>query len=130
MSTIQDKTPTYEQVCAMRAEADNAERIFEKIGTKVVHAENNLRYLESEVIVAKKYDDLRLIDLIAERDAARLQRDDIHKQWNDQLEHHDNLWNSYCLALDKYLAAEAEAEAQDFEVRWGGCGERGCDCGI
>jgi hypothetical protein len=130
MTTIQDKTPTYEQVRAMRSEADNAERIFDKIGNKLVYAENNLRYLESAVIVANRNNDLRLIDLLAERDAARLERDTIYKHWNDQLEHHDYLWNTYCLALDKYMTAEAEKGVQDFEVPWGGCGERGCDCGI
>lgn len=113
MSTIENMIPTKSDVIAMRRAADSAERTFNKMGLRVANAEARLRYFESELIVAKrnKANPLRVGEVILERDAARVERDIIEQQWNNQLDLHGELWVKYCAAHDLQAKAEAEAEA-------------------
>jgi hypothetical protein len=141
---MQNPIPTYDQVVAMRATADEAERTFKKISIRVSSAEGLLRHFESELIVAKREkNEQRVIQLQPERDAAKVALDAAEQLWNDQLDLHDRLWAAYCVALEAFQTAEAaaaaaeEAEDAEREERWAAydeatctfCGEKNRDCG-
>ena len=118
-----NKTPTYDEVIAMRADADRSERIFNKIGREVSAAVNGLRFIESELIVAKRKKKTEMIiALRMARDEAQAAVDATEQMWHDQLNKHDELWAAYCEALEAFRVAEEAAEAS--------CGERECDCKI
>ena len=141
---MQNPIPTYDQVIAMRATADEAERTFKKIGLRVLSAEGLLRYLESELIVAKRKNlPLRVVEVQAERDEAKAALDLAELRWNEQLDLHDRLWAAYCVALEAFQTAEAAAtaataaqEAEDAErdaeydeATCTFCGEKNRECG-
>ena len=138
---MQNPIPTYEQVAAMREAADEAERSFKKITLSVSSAEGLLRYLESELIVAKiNNQPLRITELQAERDEAKAALDLAELRWNEQLDLHDRLWADYCVALEAFQTAEAAAaaaqEAEDAErdaeydeATCTFCGEKNRECG-
>ena len=114
MSQSQNQSPTYEEVVAMRSAADSAERTFNKIGTRLAHAENVARYFESELIVAKrnKKNPLRVDEVRKERDDAVAEKDAVEMRWYEQLELHDRLWSTYCQAHAAFQIAEAKAKAK------------------
>jgi hypothetical protein len=131
---MQKPIPTYDQVVAMRAAADSAERTFNKFGLRASSAEGLLRYLESELIVAKRKNlPLRVVEVQAERDEAKVAFDAAEKLWNEQLDLHDRLWADYCVALEAFQTAEAaedtEREAAYDEATCTFCGEKNRDCG-
>lgn len=116
MSTIQSKIPTYEEVVAMRAAADKAERIFNKIGLDVAAAEFKLRYLESELIIAKRKKQVeRVKELRGFRDEARASALAVENTWNDQLDLQGRLWTSYCAALEAHKSGESSGTEDDTE---------------
>ena len=134
---MQNPIPTYEQVAAMREAADEAERSFKKITLSVSSAEGLLRYLESELIVAKiNNQPLRITELQAERDEAKAALDLAELRWNEQLDLHDSLWSAYSDAQDALDIAEEVVEAER-EERWAAydeatctfCGEKNRECG-
>ena len=134
---MQNPIPTYEQVAAMREAADEAERSFKKITLSVSSAEGLLRYLESELIVAKiNNQPLRITELQAERDEAKAALDLAELRWNEQLDLHDSLWSAYSDAQDALDIAE-EVEEAEREERWAAydeatctfCGEKNRECG-
>lgn len=131
---MQTTLPTYEQVAAMREAADEAERSFKKITLSVSSAEGLLRYLESELIVAKiNNQPLRVTELQAERDEAKAALDLAELRWNEQLDNHDRLWSAYADAQDAVddaeEAEEAEREAAYDEAICTFCGEKNRECG-
>jgi len=116
MSTIQSKIPTYEEVVAMRAAADKAERIFNKIGLAVAEAQFKLRYFESELIIAKrKKQAQRIQELRGFRDEALASALAVENTWNDQLDLQGRLWTSYCAALEAHKAGESSGTEDDTE---------------
>jgi antitoxin component of RelBE/YafQ-DinJ toxin-antitoxin module len=135
----ENQTPTYEQVVAMRHAADSAERTFNKLGLHVSSAVNLFRYLDSELIVAKRKNlPLRVIEIQAERDEAKSAVDLAELRWNEQLDLHDRLWAAYCVALEAYNVAQSAAEevredeeylAAQEEANCTFCGEKYRDCG-
>jgi hypothetical protein len=106
-----NKTPTYDEVIAMRADADQAERNFNKIGRIVSGVEYKIRDIEGELVWAKRNKKTeRVNELVAMRDEAKESLDKCVKIWNDQLDKHGELWVAYCKALETFRVEEEKAE--------------------
>ena len=117
-----------DKIIAMRAAADKAERVFNRIGLLVANAEHRLRFFTNEITLFKRAKK-DTTELETQRAAAAAVVEAAQAEWNAALEKHEELWGAYIAASKAEEAAEAEHWAEYEKGPCSFCGQVRRDCG-
>jgi hypothetical protein len=112
----------------MRAAADKAERVFNRIGLLYANAEHQLRFFTNEITLFKRAKK-DTTELETHRAAAAAAVKTTHADWVAALEKHEELWGAYIAASKAEEAAEAAHWAEHEKGPCSFCGQPRRECG-